>query len=447
VTVTVLVSRQPLSPEDLAALRSFCTARGFDLCYLEGLTLQEDCNRFHVLEEPYYLHATQALLGPRREEFLTDYLFNIAATTDDRPYFFHFLRWRALGTLRARLGRHQAAYMELGPLLLGAALLQTTLLSLLVLLLSLAVLRTPAAAFLPAVPAGPPHAGGVGSTDAAACAGDGGQTGVTAPLRRCRRRSAPFGLGRVAGYFALIGAGFMLLEMAFLQKLILYLAHPVYAAAVAIAGFLVFAGAGSQLSGWWRPKDSADGNERAESPPASSAGEGAAVSGEQSRLSPGPISRAAGTSTAAAYSAKPGGVDESMVICVAGSLAAGLALACALGLDWWLALTQAGPPWLRFAVGTLTLAPLALAMGHMFPCALRCLAGARPGLVPFAWAVNGCASVMATVATPLLAMNIGFCRVALVATACYAGAVVLRPRRSVCVSAPADPRPQTPARS
>ncbi|MDP6368145.1 MAG: hypothetical protein QF615_00950, partial [Planctomycetota bacterium] len=59
----------------------------------------------------------------------------------------------------------------------------------------------------------------------------------------------------------ILGLGFMGLEMAFLQRFILYLAHPIYSAAAVIAGFLIFAGAGSRISRcWpWRPKAVAAG--------------------------------------------------------------------------------------------------------------------------------------------------------------------------------------------
>ena len=61
-------------------------------------------------------------------------------------------------------------------------------------------------------------------------------------LKQVRGKAATF------GYFLLLGAGFMLLEMGMLHKLRLYLAHPIYAAATVIGSFLLFAGAGSAMS-------------------------------------------------------------------------------------------------------------------------------------------------------------------------------------------------------
>jgi hypothetical protein len=85
-TVTLLVRRRPGTADQVARLRAFCDRRGFDLCHLPGLR-PEEVNRRHVLDRPRYYEAARALLGPRREAFIENYLFDIRAATDDRPYF------------------------------------------------------------------------------------------------------------------------------------------------------------------------------------------------------------------------------------------------------------------------------------------------------------------------------------------------------------------------
>ena len=162
----------------------------------------------------------------------------------------------------------------------------------------------------------------------------------------------------------------MTLEMGFLQKLTLYLADPIYSAAVVIASFLIFAGLGSECSRRWRAR-------------------------------------------------------TENVIRVAAAGVAGLSVAFVLALDGWLALTQTQALGVRVAVAAGTIAPLAFAVGHLFPTGLRRVSAAEPALVPWAWAVNGFASVLAAVGTPLVAMEIGFSGVTIVAIACYAAAGVL----------------------
>jgi hypothetical protein len=325
VTVTVLVFGHPILSEDANGIRDFCGARSFDLCWLPGLD-ESEVNRYHLLDQPYYFQAARALVGPQREAFLSNYAFEIAAPTDAKPYFFHSFRWRALPVLAEQLRGASHAFLEVGYLMVVAALLQTVAIALLLIL-------------LPLVP------------------------GIKA-IGHARGKAASL------GYFLLLGVGFMLLEMGFLQKLILYLSHPIYSAAAVIASFLIFGGLGSQFSHLW----------------------------------PWPLKRIAALGAGA-------------VVC--------LSLTYLLVMDGWLRLTQAEPVWVRFAIAAGTIAPLAFAMGHMFPTGLRQVGGASPALVPWAWAVNGFASVVATVAAPLLAMNFGFPRVALAAAACYALAGLL----------------------
>jgi hypothetical protein len=54
------------------------------------------------------------------------------------------------------------------------------------------------------------------------------------------------------------------------------------------------------------------------------------------------------------------------------------------------------------------LAPAGLALGVPFPTAVAALQSERPALVPWAWGVNGCLSVLSSLGTVLIAMQIGF---------------------------------------
>lgn len=318
-TVSVLLSPSRFMSDECDRIRRFCGERAIDLCYLPGLE-RDEANRFHRLEDPAYYDAAQMLLSARQEEFVADYLFRLDAPTDDKPYYFHFFRWSSLGSLQEQLGGHTPAFLELGTLFLGAAFVQTVLLSVVLILCPL----------LPRLRSLSPNATSVVSL----------------------------------AYFLMLGIGFMMLEMSLLQKLILYLAHPVYAASASISSFLIFAGVGSRVSRVWS-----------------------------------------------------GRFRRSASIAAAATVLLGLGLAA--WVDEWLALTQAQPVLLRFVIAALTIAPLAFAMGHLFPLGLRRVRRSAPSLVPWAWGVNGCAGVAATIGTPILAMQIGFSRVVWIAAACY----------------------------
>ena len=74
----------------------------------------------------------------------------------------------------------------------------------------------------------------------------------------------------------------------------------------------------------------------------------------------------------------------------------------------------------RIALSLLLIAPLAFFMGMPFPLGLARLAEQAPGFVPWAWGINGFASVVSAVLATLLAIEFGFNAVILLALVFYA---------------------------
>jgi hypothetical protein len=68
------------------------------------------------------------------------------------------------------------------------------------------------------------------------------------------------------------------------------------------------------------------------------------------------------------------------------------------GMDFWFSAVA--------ALGMII--PLALAMGMPFPLGLALLDRNRPGWIPWAWSINGCATVISAVGAPLIAIAIGY---------------------------------------
>ena len=60
-----------------------------------------------------------------------------------------------------------------------------------------------------------------------------------------------------------------------------------------------------------------------------------------------------------------------------------------------------------------------------FPLGLARLRAAAPALVPWAWGVNGCASVLSAILATLIAMRFGFSAVVLTAAVLYLGAAAV----------------------
>jgi len=125
--------------------------------------------------------------------------------TDDRPFFFNMLRpsdWLTRGDEVAELD-----YFFLGNLQATQTLLHAILVSIVLTLLAI---------------------------------------GIPLFLARPRvRREATGRVAAAAAYFALIGCGFMLVEIGLLSRLNVFLGHPVLALAVVLGGVIFFAGAGS----------------------------------------------------------------------------------------------------------------------------------------------------------------------------------------------------------
>ena len=202
-TTTLIVKNGAFTATEIAKLKDFATGRSFDLAYYPGIRAEE-INRYNILERPYFFEAAAALVGLHAEEYIESYKFAIAPATDDRPYFYDFFKWRFLPELLSLRTQGAAAMLDMGYLVLFATLIQAALLSLLLIL---------------------------------------------APLAIRRRRFGGTALkARTSAYFLALGLAFLFIEIAYIQRFILFLGHPLYAVAVVLTGFLVFAGGGSALA-------------------------------------------------------------------------------------------------------------------------------------------------------------------------------------------------------
>ena len=328
-TGTLIVKNGDFSADDLAGIRAFCRERSFDLDWLPDLR-PEETNRYNRLAQPFFSEAMQALLGPGRAQFLERYKYFIAPASDDRPYFFHFFKWSSLPEWLDLRKRGGMPLMEWGYPVLLATLVQATLAGLVLILL---------------------------------------------PLLLAGRRLPQAGRGRVVGYFSALGLGFMFVEIAFIQKFMLFLSHPLYAVAVVLCGFLLFAGLGSRMS------------------------------------------------------AHLSGLPERRVRLAVAAIA-GIALAYLFLLPETFHLLAGLPDAARIALSLALIAPLAFFMGMPFPLGLQRLAGTEPALLPWAWGINACVSVVAAVLATLVAMHLGFTAVVILALLAYLAAAWSFPRGS-----------------
>ena len=329
-TATLLIKNGAFTPSEIGELKTFCRDRAFDTAFYPGIGPDEG-ERFNRLDRPYFSEGTQALLGPARGAWMDLYKFRVEPATDDQPYFFHFFKWSSLPELMRLREQGGLPLVEWGHPVLVATLAQAMVLSAALILLPLLLARRR--------PGDEARAGGI----------------------------------QVAGYFAALGLAFMFLEIAFIQKLVLFLAHPLYAVSVALAGFLFFAGLGSRFVAWLAPQQRA----------------------------------------------------SAVRIAVAVIVATGVVYLFALPalLPKLMGLAEAA----KIALALILIAPLAFPMGMPFPIGLARTYRAAPSLVPWAWGVNACASVIAAILATLVAMHLGFTAVVLIALGLYAASAVLLP--------------------
>lgn len=196
---TLLLAKQPFTPQDIDTLKRVTGEMQYTLMIAPGVESDNQILRDIVdSRTPGQLHAS-----------IKDAVLNYEPATDESPYFFNMLRLDHLAF---------AFNTEAG--VLKGNLLATITLGALILCLGILAAVT-----------------------------------IIVPLRIGTRAkgadSASKNTMRAgAVYFCLIGAGFMFAEIAMIQKLSVFLGHPVYALGILLFTIIASTGIGSFLSDW-----------------------------------------------------------------------------------------------------------------------------------------------------------------------------------------------------
>ncbi len=317
-SICVLVKRDPLTFPETEALQKFSRDRNFDVVYYPGIRESETNIYVQMPDNDYYRAFKSVIEIGTRGAFLRDYIFDIKPVTDEKPFFHHYLRLGSLKETQKVMGGKSQFFIEEG-YLLPVVLAQVLLLSLVLLVL---------------------------------------------PAIKSRERTRP---SPVLLYFALLGLGFMFVEVPLIQGMILPLENPSYAIAVVLAAVLICSGTGSLLSEKF-----------------------------SSLRTP-----------------------RTVITLAALVIPYGLGLTALAG-----AIAAYSLP-VKFVLSFLLVAPAAALMGIPFPMGIRLLGERSPGLIPWAWAVNGCFSVLAPILATMLALALGFKAVFLAGALMYAGAFLV----------------------
>ncbi|OGV98377.1 MAG: hypothetical protein A3I04_06965 [Nitrospinae bacterium RIFCSPLOWO2_02_FULL_39_110] len=173
-------------------------------------------------------------------------------------------------------------------------------------------------------------------------------------------------------YFLLIGIGFMFVEISMIQKFILFLGHPVYSISTVLFTLLVSSGMGSYLSGkLWQ--------------------------------------------------------EEKWIINIMLLILCSMIIIYAIFLPdifnnpafgkWKIAWRQ--------SLSFILLFPLGFFMGMPFPAGIKLLEKHNSRIIPWAWCVNGCSSVLSSVLVILIALSFGFKAALFLSALAYAGGLLI----------------------
>jgi len=313
---TFLFKRAPFTAGELATLHDVSARLGFDVLYSPN-----DEESPSVREETVDGTSTgdyaRLIRASDPRLFSAGYRADIRPTTDDRPFFFHTTKLE--DQFAVAFGRS---------MLFGNGL--SALLTLLGISGALVVLF------------------------------------VIGPLAIAGRGAGhPRGWFAWLVYFGALGAGFMLIEVAILQRFVLLLGHPVYSLTVTLFSLLLGTGLGAA---WSRRFDQ----------------------------------RSLGRTGALA------------LVTVAAIAIAVIVVVTPL-VSWAIPFARTT----RMAIAVATLVPIGLALGIPMPTGIRLLSAHAPQMVPWAWGINGALSVLGATLAIFIAMNWGFQVTLLAASATY----------------------------
>ena len=318
---TMLLSRDPLSAEDLDRLESVAARMKFD-----------------VIQSPRYsADDTFAAIasGSRLEQAIATHPLNIAAPTDDTPFFFHMLRLRDVFNVSRWQDQGIVRFNMTAVGILGVLMVTVTILTAACIVLPLAIARS---------------------------------RGVALARSKDSARHSRVDIAPHLVYFGAIGLGFMLVEISQVQRLAIFLGHPVYSLSVVLFALLLSSGLGSLATA--RLSDSAKSSTR------------------------------------------------SLLLLVVVLVAFGSSTP--LVIRYFDAASVA----VRIAVAVAILLPIGFVMGMAFPIGMRRALSDAPSIAPWLWGVNGAASVCASVLVVVIALGAGISAAFWVGAACYVIAFV-----------------------
>jgi hypothetical protein len=301
-----------LTEADIATIDKSAERAGMEVVYRPGTTR----------DTPF----RDLLQASDRNQFFRSYAFDVRPVSDDHPFFFYTVQPRDLWQFMFHASHDTADYKinRALPVLFGLVAIS--------LVATLVILSLP-------------------------------------PLLLGHRLPRGEGSNRALLFFLFIGAGYILIQVALIQKFVLFLGHPTYALTVIIFSMLLSSGLGSFAS-----KRMIAGNFR--------------------RL-------------------------NRVLILIAGAIVVLAAIVTPIAESG-----VALPFPLKVIITVALIAPVGFAMGMPFPTGLALLEKSMPEAVRWAWSINAAASVLGSAAAMFLAIYVGLQLTLIIGGAFYLAAML-----------------------
>lgn len=309
---TILISRKPFTAEDINRVQQAAKIAHMEVVYAPGAS---NATAFRDL-----------LLSTNRQAFYAHYPFDVRPVSDNRPFFFYTVQARDVLNFFLHASRATADFKVNDALPVLFTVIAVSIVAMIITMLLPPLLL---GSKLPRVPGTLPS----------------------------------------LAFFLFIGVGYILIQVALIQRFVLFLGHPTYALTVIIFSMLLSSGAGSFFS---------------------------------RRLLQGRPIRLA------------------IVLSVVAACIAGLAFALSPVVEGGVALDFA----VKVLVSVALIAPAGFLMGMPFPTGLTLLERVIPASVRWAWATNAAASVLGSAAAIMLAIYLGLQITLILGGCCYIGAAL-----------------------
>lgn len=199
--ITFLVKKSPFKRDEINKVRLFCENRMFDPLVLpEKQEIERD--KYNILQDTTFFTHIDQLLSHEKETVIRQYPYRIHPTTDDRPFFFQFVRFKQIPQLISSIREKNFPFLDIGYVLIILTFVQIVFIAAIFILLPLS-------------------------------------------FRPWKSRNKKW----VLMYFSGLGVAYMFLEMVFIQHFTFYFGEPTYAASATLGILLFTSGLGSYYSG------------------------------------------------------------------------------------------------------------------------------------------------------------------------------------------------------